>query len=302
MFLFISLFACGEPTEDGVSTQITPSSRSQTIVNLREPTRPDGATPLSVSERTKGELSHLLIELEELEEAPLLRALELLNTTTGPCEPCMTQGISTADCLLGGDQDYCVNIPDYAAYVVSVAINNEQVDMARAEVTFVEPWQPISPYAPPSPGAVQVNVGLDLVDPFTPGVLEVVAQLESTFGDQLEISYRYTPLERNSLSQEATRLALSGVSMERVISAYGGGATATSQSPSALFMQEDGVEARYNSPEVEEQINQSIEMMSANSVVTSPTFWVDGYRCSGAHRVEVLSSMVERIMAIRAAQ
>jgi predicted DsbA family dithiol-disulfide isomerase len=42
--------------------------------------------------------------------------------------------------------------------------------------------------------------------------------------------------------------------------------------------------------------------MSVNTVVASPTFWVDGYRCSGAQRVEVLSSMVERAKAIRAAQ
>ena len=296
MFFILSLFACGEPIPDGASTPIDPPPRSQAVVNLRAPTRPDGAMPLTVSDRTKDELSHLLLQLEELEEDVLGRALELLNTTTGPCEPCMAQGISTADCLLGDEPLSCRNIPDYAAFVVGVAQNVEQMDGARQEVTFIEPWQAASVTSTEMTEAVQVSVGLDLVDPFTPDVIDVASQLKAEFGDQIELIYTYTPLDRHPTSQSAVRYALAGVDVEGVVAAYAAG------EPAPSFMEEEGVEARYNSPEVEARLAEAVQAMSVLGIEASPTFWIDGYRCSGAQRIEVLRNMIRRAQAIRELQ
>jgi len=298
VFIFISFLACGEPTTDAVSTQVETSTRSQAVVNLREPTRPDGYSPLTVSARAKDELSHLLIELEELEEEPLNRALELLNTTTGPCEPCMQQGISTADCLIGGEPTQCGNILGYARYLSDVAVNVEDVGAARTDVTFIEPWQVSVGSDAMGQSAVQVKVGLDLVDPFTPDVLRVVRELESEFGDVLEVTYAFTPLERHPEAREAAQFALSGVNIEMVVSAYGSGADGARES----LMQEPGVEARFNSPRVMSGLSNSLTFMDENSVSASPTFWIDGYRRSGAQRVEVLRSMISRARSMRELQ
>ena len=297
MFIILSIIACVEPVQDGASTPIDPSPRSQAVVNLRAPTRPDGDTPLTVSDRTKSELSHILIELEELEEDSLARALELLNTTTGPCEPCMTQGISTADCVLADEPIACRNISDYASFVVSVASNNENMDSARQQVTFVEPWQSGAVSATATTGAVQFSVGLDLVDPFTPAVLDVVSQLQAEFSDQIDLTYKYTPLERHPESRNAVRYALAGVDVERVVTAYTGGETEEQS-----LMQVEGVEARYSTPEVEAGLADAVQAMSVLGVDASPTFWIDGYRCSGAQRIEALRTMIERAQAIRALQ
>jgi hypothetical protein len=210
----------------------------------------------------------------------------------------MSNGVSTADCLLASHPIVCDNILDYSLYVVSVATDNEEAHSARDEVTIIEPWQPIDGTLAPLDGVVQLNVGVDLVDPFTPDVLEVVSQLEAEFGQQLQVTFRQTPMDSHLLAMDAARAALSGISIERVVAAYGGG----SETTIADLMRDEGFEAQHLSVEVEQELAASIELMSTLGVSSSPTFWVDGYRCSGAQRAQVLGSMIRRVQAIRGAQ
>lgn len=146
MFLALGL-GCGtpeptEPSEVPIVVKSEPAGDPQdpkVVAQHKSGKRPDGRERLLV-----GQLTHVEVEgFEALDEEQQRVALAFFNATTGPCEPCMDQGVSLGACLAEAD-DACGNVGAVARRVVRLVGEGQEVESISAQVEFADAWVPVT--------------------------------------------------------------------------------------------------------------------------------------------------------------
>ena len=293
MFLFLATLACGGGGGDQPAAEEARSG--PVVVNLRAPQRPDGAEVLQVGDNAAAVLAAAVPSLESVSVEVAALAAGVLNATTAPCDPCMTDGVSSADCLLDLPES-CSDLPAYAAWVVVKAAELSDPEELRRAVTITEPWQSLHPAGDELLGTrsaevIEVVVALDLTDPFAPPFLEQWGEVEQQLGGKVELKLLHTIDEREGVAEAASVIALRGAPWRSIVEAQ----PISSLDDLSSFSIEGGLDETA----ARELLDAHLAFVEGLGGATTPTVWIDGYRLSGARGAAAMNAAVERAIALR---
>ncbi|MCP4804918.1 MAG: hypothetical protein GY913_13645 [Proteobacteria bacterium] len=135
-WLFVVL-GCDRPEPEPVTA--APSDETRLVTVQQEIRRPDGRRYIQVSR-------HVELPVDGYAELPDEQrdvAFQVLNTVTGPCAPCMDEGITLADCFLEPPAD-CETVAQVAQRVVRKAgEGSDKVEVLEA-VEYADGWYPVA--------------------------------------------------------------------------------------------------------------------------------------------------------------
>ncbi len=203
--MFWLLLACDPQPAARLSTTTTPSSDELVSTEVPSPelSRPDGRTPVSASQVPLSALPGL--GLEALDADAANKALFLMNTSAGACEPCMAKGTSLAECastLPAG----CENTPDLVKRLARLA-PDVHVDELRGLIDYAEPWVPLPDWLR-SEAVVTVVFAVDYQSPFCLRTQKAIDLLVERYGDQIGVRLLQAPDTATHPRSEAAALAM----------------------------------------------------------------------------------------------
>ena len=293
--------ACTTPDEPLRSKPVGELSENLVAVDLVRGQRPDGRSPLLLGTRTAAEVP--VPGLAALASGPQAEAMAVLNSTTAPCLPCMTEGVSLADCL-AQSHGTCPNLAALGARIVRAAAAGDDRHSIRPRVLYAEPWQATSEVGQHVVGTaeapVQVVMVLDPGDPFSGRMKDPWAGLA---GDpRVALSLLLLPRERHLGSWSAARAILAAG--EHAWEVYGALLGNTPMDEETLDALAAGLgleaapwkEAR-QSTAVESQLQRFEVQAQALGVERTPMTLVNGYRVPGVRSLPFLKELVDRELA-----
>lgn len=168
--------------------------------------RPDGRAALQATDYAAEALP--IPGLSALSGDPLRFALDALNGTVAPCEPCWTAGRTLADCLLT-PPERCERLPVWTERAVRLAGEGQTPPQIRDQIHFNDAWFPAPtlalPGAPLQGAELPVWVAVDYGSPFTREAEPVWAALQAQQGEALALAWLMAP--RAELASKAAAQA-----------------------------------------------------------------------------------------------
>jgi hypothetical protein len=280
------LGGCASPDEPPVSQPVGEVSKKLVAVDMVRGQRPDGRAPLTLGARTAVEIP--VPGLASLASGPQAEALAVLNSTTAPCLPCMTEGVSLADCLLQSHAT-CPNLVALGERIVRAAASGDDRHTIRPKVLYGKPWQPTSDVGQlvvgTSDAPVQVVLVLDPGDPFSARMKDPWAEL---VGDpRVAISLLLLPRERHLGSRTGARAVGNTLLDAAALDALGTG----------LGLEVIPWRKARKSTAVERQLQRFEAQAQALGVESTPLTLVNGYPVPGVRSHSFLKELVDRELA-----
>ena len=299
--LLLWVGACNSPDDVLRSTPVGEAAENLVAVDMVRGQRPDGRSVLVLGTRTAEEIP--LSGLTELAPGPLSEAMAVLNSTTAPCLPCMTEGVSLADCMVQSHSS-CPNLPSLGRRIVRAAAAGEDRHAMQPRVLYAEPWQPTREIGRhvvgPADAPVKLLLVLDPGDPFSARMKDPWIGLAGESG--VAISILLLPRERHLGSREAARAILSaGAHSWEVLGALLGNTPIDEEAldalASGLGLEVDSWREARQSTAGERQLQRFEVQARELGAENTPMTWVNGYRIPGVRSLAFLRELVDRDLA-----
>jgi protein-disulfide isomerase len=231
--------------------------------------------------------------LAGLSGSALENALQVVNSSVGPCDACVTAGLTIAACV--NAQPACENMPRLVARVAREAKDGKSVADIQADVTYDEPWMKIDLAGLPVRGSAAAPITLveasDFQCPFCSRAQTTIKGLEDKYGDKLRMVFLSQPLKMHQMAEPAAIAAQAAAEQGKFWEYHDElfarqkdlrSPTIFEDIATGLNMNLNRFKADLESADVKTKVSQATMLGGKYGVRGTPTFFVNGYRIRGA--------------------